>query len=35
MVFNPPADYVVQLEDILLVMGHAEDIETFRRRYVL
>ncbi len=35
MVFNPPASYVIQLHDILLVMGHAEDIEAFRRRYSL
>lgn len=35
MVFNPSADHVFQDEDILLVMGNTEHVESFSSRYGL
>lgn len=33
MVFNPDAEYVFHENDVLLVMGRSEDIESFRQAY--
>ena len=33
MVFNPGTEVVFQAADTLIVMGHVEDIDRFRREY--